>query len=162
MDKLWAPWRMEYILSAKNDGCIFCSKLDEDDHKSCHILFKSKKSFVMLNKYPYNSGHLMVAPLKHVAMLDLLESDERSDLMDNVSVSIEKLKEALSPQGFNVGMNLGEIAGAGEPGHLHFHIVPRWAGDTNFMPMIGETKVIGEHLDQTYEKLLSYWSKDEK
>src|SRR3990170_445568 len=133
MDRLWAPWRMEYILGPKVRDCIFCSKLSTNDHKSAHILCRTDKSFVVMNKYPYNSGHIMVAPTRHVAMLDHLTLDERTDLMDLLANSIEKLRLALSPAGFNVGMNLGEIAGAGEPGHLHFHVVPRWAGDSNFM-----------------------------
>lgn len=155
MERLWSPWRSTYVTDATGDdaGCIFCAALEADDDERMGLLHRSDGCFVLLNAYPYNSGHVMVAPTAHVAELAELPRDVRHDLVDLVSETIEALRAAMDPHGFNVGVNLGRVAGAGVPGHVHVHVVPRWGGDTNFMPVVGETKVLPEDLDQTYRKL---------
>jgi ATP adenylyltransferase len=153
VERLWAPWRMEYLMAGGTDRCIFCDKPAEKDDRKNLVLLRTPLSFVMLNVYPYTNGHLMVAPLRHVATFGELDPDERSDLMDAVAAAERILTSALSPQGMNVGVNLGHCAGAGVPGHLHVHMVPRWAGDTNFMPVVGETRVLPETLEETYDRL---------
>ena len=156
MERLWAPWRMEYIDSARDEepgGCLFCEKPKEGDDEKALILARSEKSFAMLNKYPYNSGHLMVAPFRHVGELEDLEDEEALDMQKLLGRSIKALKEAMQPDGFNLGMNLGRVAGAGVPDHLHWHVVPRWNGDTNFMPTVSGTKILPEALDKTRIRL---------
>ncbi len=153
MEVLWAPWRMEYILSKKEDGCIFCRCASSSDLRSHLVLYKSEHCFVVMNRYPYNNGHLMVAPYRHTGLLEALSPEEAQDIMSVLQRCIQILKEAFSPDGFNLGANLGKVAGAGVADHLHFHIVPRWEGDTNYMPVIGSTRVIPEHLERTYERL---------
>lgn len=153
MRNLWAPWRMKYILEEKPEGCIFCDKPKENKDKKNYILFRGKTCFVMLNTFPYNNGHLMVAPFKHSADLETLKKEELLELVQTLKKSLKLLNKALSPDGFNIGINLGKVAGAGVEDHIHIHVVPRWAGDTNFMPVISETKVISESLDKTYENL---------
>jgi ATP adenylyltransferase len=153
IDRLWRPWRMQYVSTAGEDeGCIFCDHLADDD-EAANVLYRGGLVFVVLNAFPYNSGHLMVAPNRHVGELAGLTGDERHDLMDVTSKAVAVVGEAMTPQGFNVGMNLGRVAGAGIPGHLHVHVVPRWGGDTNFMPVVGETKVLPEMIADTYAKL---------
>ncbi len=161
MDKLWAPWRIEYLMCEKTDGCIFCDKPGENEDRKNLILFRTPLSFAMMNAYPYNNGHVMIAPLRHVGTFGGLTSDERCDLMDAIARCEGILERALSPQGMNVGVNLGHCAGAGIPGHLHVHIVPRWEGDTNFLPVLGETKVISEALIDTYERLKAHATEGE-
>ena len=154
MKYLWAPWRIEYIKKAtEEEGCILCHKPAQDDDAANYILYRGKKNFVVLNAYPYNSGHLMVAPYRHVASLEELTKEELHEHYEIVSRSLTVLKQEFGPAGFNIGMNLGRIAGAGIDKHLHSHIVPRWAGDTNFMPVIGDTGVINEALAETYKRL---------
>lgn len=153
MDVLWAPWRIDYILGEKEDGCIFCNKQSGDDDRKNLILFRGKTCFVIMNYYPYNNGHLMVVPKRHIAELPHLSQQEHSEMMQLMSKCVEVLKEEMSPHGFNLGMNIGAVAGAGVKDHLHFHIVPRWTGDMNFMPVTGHTKVISEALEVTWEKL---------
>jgi ATP adenylyltransferase len=156
MERLWAPWRQEYIDNARDEdegGCLFCEKPKEGDDEKALILARSEKSFAMLNKYPYNSGHLMVAPYRHVGEVEELEDEEALDMQRLLQRSIKAVKEAIQPDGFNLGMNLGRVAGAGVPDHLHWHVVPRWNGDTNFMPVTGETKVIPHRLTQTLNLL---------
>ncbi|NIV96829.1 HIT domain-containing protein, partial [candidate division KSB1 bacterium] len=131
---LWAPWRMAYILGDKEEGCIFCTKTQEDTDKKNLILFRGEHNFVILNKYPYNNGHLMVVPYRHTSDLQSLQEKESLEMIQIISKSIVVLRSCLNPEGFNIGMNFGKIAGAGIDDHLHFHIVPRWAADTNFMP----------------------------
>ncbi|MFH0810170.1 MAG: HIT domain-containing protein [Pseudomonadota bacterium] len=152
METLWAPWRMEYILGAKTPGCIFCPPADGGDRDRL-VLYRGRLSMVMMNRYPYNNGHLLVSPLRHAAGLDGLAPEDLTDLVGTVRSSIEVLKGAMRPEGFNVGMNLGRVAGAGVEDHLHFHIVPRWNGDTNMMTVLGEVRVIPEHLLDTYDRL---------
>jgi len=150
---LWAPWRMEYILGEKESGCIFCTRINQDSDKENLILLRGKNNFVIMNKYPYNNGHLMVVPNRHTSEFDSLSDPEKLEMMNLVSKSMNVLKITVNPDGFNVGLNIGEIAGAGIDDHLHFHIVPRWAADTNFMPVVGQTKVISEDLGETWERL---------
>lgn len=150
---LWAPWRMEYILGEKESGCIFCTRINQDSDKENLILLRGKNNFVIMNKYPYNNGHLMVVPNRHTSEFDSLSDPEKLEMMNLVSKSMNVLKKTVNPDGFNVGMNIGKIAGAGIDDHLHFHIVPRWAADTNFMPVVGQTKVISEELGETWDRL---------
>ena len=150
MQTLWAPWRMEYILSEKEKECIFCLALSDEGSLA---LYKGSLSMVMMNKYPYINGHLLVAPNRHIAGLDDLTLEEMADLLSTVKNAIEILKKVMKPDGFNVGLNLGVVAGAGVEQHLHFHIVPRWHGDTNAMTVFAEVRVIPEHLEATYRNL---------
>ncbi|HEV8682196.1 MAG TPA: HIT domain-containing protein [Actinomycetota bacterium] len=156
MERLWTPWRMEYIKAAGAEdepGCIFCDLPARDDDEKNRILARSDKAFVILNAFPYNAGHLMVAPFRHVGELEELSAEELADLDALLQRSIRALKEEYAPQGFNIGMNLGRVAGAGIPDHVHWHVVPRWNGDTNFMPVVGQTKVLPELLQETYQRL---------
>ncbi len=154
MERLWAPWRMEYIESGdKKDTCILCDKLEEKDGTGNLVLKRSEYSFVIMNKFPYNPGHLMVCPLRHIANVEELTPEEMSDLFQQIQVSVKVIKRVLAPHGYNLGLNAGRVAGAGVDQHLHFHIVPRWNGDTNFMPVLADVKVIPEHLMRTYKKL---------
>ena len=153
MKVLWAPWRMDYILGEdKPPGCIFCPEAGENLPERL-VLFSGSLTRIMMNKYPYINGHLLVAPVRHVSGLESLSDVETFELLQIVGRSIEILKEVMSPEGFNVGLNLGRVAGAGMEEHLHFHIVPRWNGDTNFMTVHGEVRVIPEHLKETYKKI---------
>ncbi len=152
MKQLWAPWRIEYILGKKPRGCILCEKPRERRDEENYILLRGKLCYVMLNAYPYNNGHLMISPYRHVVSFDELSDDECMEMMRVLRLSLVALRKALSPDGFNIGANLGKTAGAGME-HLHLHVVPRWSGDTNFMPVLAETKVISEHLRATYQKL---------
>ena len=154
MDYLWAPWRMEYILGKKKRGCFLCKKLKEKKDKERLVLYQGQHVFVIMNKFPYTNGHLMVVPQRHCLNLEQLNTEELKELFELLKVSVRALKASLRPQGFNIGMNIGKMGGAGED-HLHLHIVPRWPGDTNFMPVLGETRVISEYLEETYEKLRS-------
>lgn len=155
MEKIWAPWRMRYIDgSHKDEGCIFCNKPKEDYDRENLIVYRGRFSFAMLNLFPYTNGHTMVAPYRHTAIFEELTRDEVIDIHLVTSIIIKAIKMTMSPDGFNLGYNLGRTAGAGIVDHLHFHIVPRWNGDTNFMPVIGEVKVISEHIEQTYNKIL--------
>lgn len=158
-DPLWAPWRMEYILAdKKGQRCIFCPMNGQSVQRRL-ILHQTSFSLTMLNRYPYSYAHIMVAPVRHVDQIQKLKKKEMADLLHHVGRSIEILREVFHPDGFNVGMNLGQIAGAGILHHLHFHIVPRWKGDTNFMPALAEVRVIPEHLKKTYHRLLPYFKK---
>ncbi len=152
MNQLWAPWRMEYILSEKEKECLFCVKPKEEKDRDNLILYRYKNTFVIMNKYPYNNGHIMVVPYRHVSTLEGLSDEELFELMKVTSYSIKCIKEVYNPEGFNIGINLGEAAGAGIEEHLHIHIVPRWAGDSSFMTVIGEIKVIPEHILETYDR----------
>lgn len=156
-ERLWTPWRMEYIKSATTsdeaEGCIFCDLPATGDDAKVYILARGERAFVILNKFPYNPGHLMVAPFRHVGDLAEMADDELHESAELLRAATRVVRDAWEPSGFNAGMNLGRVAGAGVPGHLHWHLVPRWNGDTNFMPVIGQTKVLPELLDETYEKL---------
>lgn len=154
MKFLWAPWRMNYILSEKEKGCLFCSKRREERDRENLILYRETEGFVMMNRYPYNNGHLMVVPKRHCVYLEELRKGETAGLFRLLNLTTRVLRETLCPQGFNIGINVGKAGGAGEE-HLHVHIVPRWAGDTNFMPVLGETKVVPQHLEETYQTLFA-------
>jgi ATP adenylyltransferase len=153
MKILWAPWRMSYILNDKEEDCIFCPGENRDDDRARLILHMGTHTMVMMNRYPYNNGHLLVAPVRHVPELQDLRNEEMLDVMLMVRKSVDILRGIMNPEGFNVGLNLGRVAGAGMEQHMHFHIVPRWNGDTNFMTVFGDVRVIPEHIQQTYEKL---------
>ncbi len=159
MDVLWAPWRMKYIEYTKlerDTECFICRAFNESDDERNLVIYKSDAVIVLMNKFPYNTGHLLVAPTKHVPDFSLLADEELCLLAKAVKASVEVLKRALSPDGFNIGVNLGRVAGAGLESHVHVHIVPRWSGDTNFMPIIADTKVIPEALKDTYNKLIQH------
>ncbi|MFC1932086.1 HIT domain-containing protein [Chloroflexota bacterium] len=153
MKHIWAPWRMEYIQTEKAEGCILCQKHGEDSNAVNYILYRGDKNFVIMNKYPYNAGHLMVVPYRHIANLEELTAEERHEHFDLVSQSTEVLKRVFSPDGFNLGINIGKAAGAGIEDHVHTHIVPRWQGDTNCMSVISDIRVVPEALAETYKKL---------
>lgn len=157
--QLWAPWRMSFIQGASKAGstCVFCDLPQQNQDTQNLILYRSALSFVILNKYPYNNGHLMVIPHKHTADLTLLSAEEHSDLMVYTNHCVNALKEIYKPEGFNIGMNLGAAGGAGIREHLHFHIVPRWTGDTNFMPVLADTKSMPQHLDESFKQLEPYF-----
>ena len=153
MDRLWTPWRMEYILSDKEDGCIFCKMLEAGDDPGCLILHRGDQAFVVLNRYPYNNGHLLVVPYEHVATLEDLDDGALMELMQLVNRGMAALRQTMSPDGFNIGVNLGKAAGAGVDDHVHVHVVPRWDGDTNFMAVLAGTRMVPEMLEQTCSRL---------
>lgn len=154
MNKLWAPWRSKYIYLRRNKRCIFCGNKAPKADGERYIIERSKHSFSMLNLYPYNNGHIMVAPFRHVRDLQSLDDAELLDLMKLVRKSVRMLEKKMRPHGFNIGLNMGKISGAGFAGHIHVHIVPRWAGDTNFMPVTAGTKIVSESLDAMYKLLV--------
>jgi len=155
--QLWAPWRLEYIKSADEDtSCVFCAAVEGHDQERL-VVRRGTRAIVLLNKFPYASGHLMVAPVRHVGEFGQLEDEEVLELHRLASAGMGALAETYAPQGYNVGWNLGRIAGAGVLDHVHLHVVPRWAGDTNFMPVLADTKVLPEHLDETRRRLADNW-----
>ncbi|WP_297490738.1 HIT domain-containing protein [Thermococcus sp.] len=153
MKVLWAPWRIEYIRSPKHDGCIFCDFPKENRDRERLILHRGKHSFVIMNNYPYNPGHVMIAPYRHVGKWEDLTDEELLEIMRLSQLMIKAIKRVMNPDGFNMGVNLGRVAGAGIDDHVHLHIVPRWNGDTNFMPVVADTKVIPESLQEAYDEL---------
>jgi ATP adenylyltransferase len=155
MEKMWAPWRLEYIQNAdkKDEGCIFCEKPKQQNDKENLIVHRDKHCFVILNKYPYNNGHLMVVPYEHKSDLLDLSDDILLNIQNVLQKVVAALRNTMEPHGFNIGVNMGRPAGAGIADHIHYHIVPRWNGDTNYMPVLANTKVVSEALDQTWEKL---------
>jgi ATP adenylyltransferase len=158
MDQLWAPWRLSYVTAAKapaeNDPCFICAGLAADDDRRNLIALRTERSVVLLNRYPYNNGHLLVAPRAHKGKLDELTPDELLETQETLRRMVGALDGLMHPDGYNVGLNLGRVAGAGLPGHLHWHIVPRWHGDTNFMPVLGDVKVIVQSLEALYDLLV--------
>lgn len=146
---LWAPWRIEYILSDKEDECIFCAAASGDEEQAKWVVDRGARCFTILNTFPYAPGHVMVAPVRHVAELEDLDEDEAAEVMALARRAVLALRTAMSPDGFNVGLNLGEVAGAGIADHLHLHVVPRWQGDNNFMPVLSDTRVIPQALEAT-------------
>lgn len=153
MERVWAPWRMDYILDEKPHGCIFCLDGRAEVDRQNLVLLRTPLSLVMLNRYPYTNGHLMVAPRRHTAAMDALSDEEMLDLFRTVRLCRSVLEEEASPQGFNIGLNLGRAAGAGIEDHLHVHIVPRWNGDTNFMTVVADVRVVPEGLLTAYDRL---------
>ena len=157
MKQLWAPWRLEYIASADEEGgCVFCRAADGPDETGL-VVHRGEVAFCLLNKYPYSSGHMMVAPYRHVGEFGELNEDEVLELHRLAASGMGSLAETFAPQGYNVGWNLGRIAGAGVVDHIHLHVVPRWAGDTNFMPVLADVKVLPEHLVESRRKLAAAW-----
>ena len=166
LNQLWSPWRATYVTSAKqpedspystNISCFLCESKKLAENAESLVIHKGEHNFIILNKYPYSTGHLLVVPYEHEANLLNLSKESRNESTDLIDLSIEKLIGEYNPNGFNVGMNLGKAAGAGVPNHIHIHVVPRWEGDTNFMPVTGETKVQPENLETTYNRLRQHW-----
>lgn len=153
MRDLWAPWRKEFILGPKFEGCIFCKLPKQKKDRENLILFRGKHNYVILNRYPYNNGHLMVVPYRHTKDLSRLKSPENAEMLGLSALAIKSLEKTMFPQGHNLGINLGAAGGAGIRDHLHLHVVPRWTGDTNWMPVLDETKVMIEYLWETYDRL---------
>jgi ATP adenylyltransferase len=161
MEKLWAPWRVKYItkIIKGSKGCVFCAILKEKKDKANFVLTRSEHAYSVLNIYPYNNGHVLIVPNRHVGDLSKLRRQEREDLMDLLESTKALLDGVMSPDGYNVGINLGKAAGAGFPDHVHIHIVPRWQGDVNFMPVTGHTKVLSQSLKSLHGKLLKAYKK---
>jgi len=161
MDRLWSPWRMAYIEANKEErsdgGCVFCALLDGTSDEE-RVLVRDEHAFVTLAKFPYNPGHLLVLPTRHVGDVEALSAEENAAIAALTQRGVRALREASAPHGFNVGLNLGHVAGAGIPEHLHWHVVPRWGGDTNFMPVIGGARVLPELIQESYEKLAPYFA----
>jgi ATP adenylyltransferase len=153
MEKLWAPWRIEYILSKKPAGCIFCDKPAENKDEENLILHRGRYHFIIMNAFPYNNGHMMVVPFRHTATLSAWAAEEQQEMMQLADLAVELLRKSMRPDGFNLGINMGIVGGAGVADHIHLHIVPRWNGDTNFMPVLSDTRVISEHLRATFGML---------
>ena len=156
MKSIYAPWRMAYIKSGKAAGCVFCRVSLRDES---YVLLDGKTAFVMMNAYPYTNGHLMIIPFRHLSRLEDLDQEERLEIFSLLDFSVRVLKEALNPDGFNIGINLGRAAGAGIDDHLHIHVVPRWNGDTNFMSVVGDIRVIPDDILKSCEELKGYFSK---
>ena len=163
MDHLWTPWRMTYLQSnaPKPDGCLFCNAAaNPDSDSSTYVVHRGRHTFIILNLYPYNNGHLMIVPFAHAGSIENLPPEALAEIMNLSQKSLAVLRQAYNPHGFNIGINIGAAAGAGLPGHVHLHIVPRWSGDNNFMTTLANTRVIPETIDQTYERLRSLWPDD--
>ena len=159
---LWASWRIKYIQGGtRESGCVFCKALSRSDGVENLIVARAEHSFVILNKFPYTSGHLMVVPLEHRGSLEELTPATRAEMMELVTHFLAVLREIYAPEGFNIGINIGNAAGAGVPGHVHIHVVPRWVGDTNFMTTVGQTRVLPETLDDTYLRIRAAWEQKE-
>jgi ATP adenylyltransferase len=162
MDVLWAPWRLDYILGPKPDSCVFCLPEHRDEDRERLVLRRGETAYVIMNKFPYNNGHVMVAPYRHLSCLTEMTEAERHETIDLVNESVSVLQEAFAPHGLNTGLNLGDAAGAGIAAHLHYQIVPRWIGDASFMAVFGETRVIPEHIQTTYTKLKPFFEERER
>ncbi len=152
MDHLFTPWRMDYIRSTKHDGCIFCEMLEMEDSAAL-ILRRGEHAFLVMNRYPYNNGHFMAVPYRHVDTVELLTSEEITEVMALLAAGVTAVRCAWNPEGFNIGANIGRVAGAGVKDHVHLHVVPRWTGDTNFMSVLGDTRVIPQTLEQAYDEI---------
>jgi ATP adenylyltransferase len=157
-EQLWAPWRFKYVTAGKNNPCVFCHAFQSREDEKNYLLHRGKGNFIILNLFPYSNGHLMIAPCDHIESLEKASADQRHELIELTARCIDCLKQVYHPAGFNVGMNLGTVAGAGVADHYHLHIVPRWDGDTNFMTVLGEARVIPESLEETYGKLKRFFT----
>ena len=158
MKRLWSPWRMKYIQDhTKNDDCPFCAALAGSDPAEFHLVHRGERAFVLLNRFPYTTGHTLILPYKHKEELVDLDPETRAEMAELISKASIVLRKVYQPEGFNIGLNLGSAAGAGIPKHLHWHIVPRWVGDTNYMSTVGEVRVLPEELDDTFQKILAAW-----
>jgi len=153
MKHLWSPWRLEYLTAAKADGCVFCLAINGDEDRVNLVLHRGEHAFIILNRYPYNNGHFMVVPYAHVPSLEALDADCLTEMMLLLNRGMAALRACMYPDGFNIGANLGRVAGAGIEEHVHIHAVPRWSGDTNFMPVVGDMRVVPETWLQTYDEL---------
>ena len=153
MKRLFAPWRIRYILAPKHEGCIFCDFVKESNDRENLILYRGETSFIIMNRNPYNPGHVMIAPYKHVPSTEDLNDEELLESFKLVNLVIRAIRECMNPDGFNIGVNVGKVSGAGIEQHLHIHVVPRWIGDTSFMPVLADVQVIPEALEETYDKL---------
>ncbi len=152
--RIWAPWRLRYVSTAnKQTDCVFCAKPDAGDDRAGLIVHRGERCYVILNLYPYTSGHLMVAPFEHIGALQDIEPEVMAEMMDLAQQAIRKMESVYSPEGFNIGVNQGRVAGAGVEGHIHLHVVPRWAGDNNYMPVLADTRVMPQSLEETYDAL---------
>lgn len=164
MEKMWSPWRSQYIQSFKEKGCsktgcVFCDAQEDADSEDSLVVYQDELTFVIMNLYPYNNGHIMVVPRRHISDFKKLTTEEHSEIMANLDKSIRAMDSVLKPQGYNMGVNIGREAGAGIDTHLHFHLVPRWSGDTNFMPVVGEVKIISQELMECKQKLIEAFKK---
>ncbi len=160
MDHLWSPWRMKYIMQHEAAlGCIFCTALEQADGLDNLVVARGIRTFVIMNRYPYTSGHIMVVPFVHQPSFEDVDAPTRAELMELITDSTRVLREVYNPEGFNIGANIGAAAGAGIAEHVHFHIVPRWGGDTNFMSTLAATRVLPESLEDTYQRLREAWKK---
>jgi ATP adenylyltransferase len=159
MKQMWTPWRMDFIAKPKKGGCVFCGAQKSGNDRKNHVLCRGAHSFAMLNLYPYSNGHIMVAPNRHTGKFQALTKDELLEMNLLAQACTEVLDRVFRPGGYNIGINAGKPAGAGIPGHIHLHIVPRWYGDTSFMPVIGDTKIIPEAIDRTYDRLEKQFNK---
>jgi ATP adenylyltransferase len=159
MKQLWAPWRIEYILSEKGGSCLFCDVHTEDRDRDNLILYRGRNSYIIMNRFPYNSGHLMIVPYFHTSSFDGLSDEVLAEMTVLTKISVEHLKKSMRPEGFNTGINIGKAAGAGIEEHLHIHVVPRWVGDSSFMAVLDEIRVVPEHLMETYDKLYPLFNK---
>lgn len=158
METIWSPWRMEYIENNERvEGCIFCRELAKPDGPDNLVVYRGSRAFVILNRFPYTSGHLMVVPIEHQPGLENLDPETRAEIIELETRALRVLREVYSPDGFNLGANIGRAAGAGIADHMHFHIVPRWSGDTNFMSTVGHTRVLPETLEETFRRIRDVW-----
>jgi ATP adenylyltransferase len=153
MERLWAPWRLQYVTKARDEGCIFCDKPLAGNDREAYIVHRGSLAYILLNAFPYNNGHIMIAPYAHLSALEELPSDALNEMMQLAQRSTIVLKQSFNAEGLNLGFNLGSAAGAGIKDHIHMHLVPRWTGDTNFMPVVADVRVIPQSLEQTYEVL---------
>ena len=153
MKRMWSPWRLEYLAAPKADGCIFCHAVQDDQDRENLVLLRGKRAFLILNRYPYNNGHFMVVPYAHSSSLEDLDAPTLTEMMLLLNQGLAALRATMGPEGFNIGANLGQVAGAGIAEHVHLHAVPRWGGDTNFMPVIGDMRVVPQTWLQTYDLL---------
>lgn len=162
MKQIWSPWRLRYMtMSVRKSGCVFCNALMEEDGTENLIVVRNRYSFVILNLFPYTSGHLMVLPIEHCATMGILTPEARFEIIEQTTLAMKVLDQVYHPQGFNIGMNIGEAAGSGVTEHIHMHVVPRWSGDTNFLTTINETRMIPEDLHESYHKIKQVWKLQE-